>query len=53
MATVKFPGIEENLTAPNTPWIYYGVSLPFNMSLVKGLSNLYPRDPMLVPEPLI
>jgi len=26
MANVKFPGIKENLTAPNTPWIYYGGS---------------------------
>ncbi|KAJ7244057.1 hypothetical protein C8J57DRAFT_1555993 [Mycena rebaudengoi] len=25
MANVKFSGIEEDLTAPNTPWIYYGV----------------------------
>lgn len=25
MANVKFPGIDEDLTAPNTPWIYYGV----------------------------
>ncbi|TCD70549.1 hypothetical protein EIP91_002895 [Steccherinum ochraceum] len=26
MANIKFPGIEEDLTAPNTPWIYYGGS---------------------------
>ncbi|KAG5653760.1 hypothetical protein H0H81_010847 [Sphagnurus paluster] len=26
MANVKFDGIEEDLTAPNTPWIYYGGS---------------------------
>ena len=25
MANVKFEGIEEELTAPKTPWIYYGV----------------------------
>ncbi len=27
MANVKFPGagIEEDLTAPNYPWVYYGV----------------------------
>ena len=25
MANVKFNGIDEDLTAPNTPWIYYGV----------------------------
>ena len=28
MRNVKFPGIEEDLTAPNTPWIYYGVRVP-------------------------
>ncbi|PFH49952.1 hypothetical protein AMATHDRAFT_62072 [Amanita thiersii Skay4041] len=26
MANVKFDGIDEDLTAPNTPWIYYGGS---------------------------
>ncbi|KAG6853090.1 hypothetical protein C0991_006984 [Blastosporella zonata] len=26
MASIKFDGIEEDLTAPNTPWIYYGGS---------------------------
>ncbi|KAF8895639.1 serine carboxypeptidase S28-domain-containing protein [Infundibulicybe gibba] len=26
MANVKFDGIKENLTAPGTPWIYYGGS---------------------------
>lgn len=26
MSNVKFTGIEEDLTAPNAPWIYYGVS---------------------------
>ncbi|PCH40119.1 peptidase S28 [Wolfiporia cocos MD-104 SS10] len=26
MANVKLPGIDEDLTAPNTPWIYYGGS---------------------------
>ena len=25
MAYVKFEGIDEDLTAPNHPWIYYGV----------------------------
>lgn len=29
MANVKFPGVDEDLTAPGKPWIYYGVrSLP-------------------------
>ena len=27
MANVQFEGIDEDLTAPNTPWIYYGVSV--------------------------
>ncbi|KAL0945264.1 hypothetical protein HGRIS_000775 [Hohenbuehelia grisea] len=26
MANIKFKGIDEDLTAPNTPWIYYGGS---------------------------
>lgn len=26
MRNVKFDGIQEDITAPNTPWIYYGVS---------------------------
>ncbi|KAG7088068.1 hypothetical protein E1B28_012099 [Marasmius oreades] len=26
MANVKFPGIDEDLTSPGTPWIYYGGS---------------------------
>ena len=29
MRNVKFEGIAEDLTAPNTPWIYYGVRVPF------------------------
>ena len=28
MRNVKFKGIDEDLTAPNTPWIYYGVRVP-------------------------
>jgi hypothetical protein len=28
MRNVKFKGIGEDLTAPNTPWIYYGVRMP-------------------------
>jgi hypothetical protein len=27
MTNVKFDGIDEDLTAPNTPWIYYGVGV--------------------------
>jgi hypothetical protein len=26
MANVKFEGIDDDLTAPGTPWIYYGGS---------------------------
>jgi len=26
MENVTFDGIDEDLTAPGTPWIYYGVS---------------------------
>ena len=26
IANVSFPGIDADLTAPGTPWIYYGVS---------------------------
>jgi hypothetical protein len=25
MANIKFDGIDEDLTSPGTPWIYYGV----------------------------
>lgn len=25
LANVRFDGIDEDLSAPNTPWIYYGV----------------------------
>lgn len=32
MANVKFPGIEEDLTASQTPWIYYGVCHAVNRS---------------------
>jgi len=28
MCNVKFKAINEDLTAPNTPWIYYGVRMP-------------------------
>jgi hypothetical protein len=49
MAKVKFDGIQEDLTAPNTPWIYYGVrNNKFPRSrLLKSNS----RDPMPVLAP--
>lgn len=31
MANVKFDGIDEDLTAPHTPWIYYGVRTLLSM----------------------
>ncbi|HEV7737321.1 MAG TPA: hypothetical protein VGO47_08150 [Chlamydiales bacterium] len=27
MANVKIDGVNEDITAPGTPWIYYGVSI--------------------------
>jgi len=30
MKNVKFDAIDEDLTAPGTPWIYYGVSRVHN-----------------------
>ena len=30
IANVEFPNITADLTAPGTPWIYYGVSLCFD-----------------------
>ena len=33
MANVKFDGIDEDLTAPNHPWIYYGVRRPLHYNL--------------------
>jgi hypothetical protein len=30
MANVQFDGINETVTAPGTPWIYYGVRIPFH-----------------------
>jgi hypothetical protein len=38
MRNVKFQGIDEDLTAPNTPWIYYGVRV--DLSLVSLLIHL-------------
>jgi hypothetical protein len=33
MRNVKFKGIDEDLTATNTPWIYYGVRMPCRLYL--------------------
>jgi len=38
MRNVKFQGIDEDLTAPNTPWIYYGVRV-FPLALLKMAIN--------------
>ena len=48
MANVRFPGIDENLTAPNHPWIYYGVRFYIEAKSLK-ISHLQCRDRMLVP----
>jgi len=37
MKNVKFDGISEDLTAPGTPWIYYGVC---NMYMLESLLQL-------------
>ena len=36
MAKVKFPGVDEDITAPNTPWIYYGVRFRSCLSSFTG-----------------
>ncbi|THH02794.1 hypothetical protein EW026_g112 [Hermanssonia centrifuga] len=41
MANVKFPGINEDLTAPGTPWIYYGGSYAGSRSA--HMRVLYPE----------
>lgn len=38
MRSVKFQGIDEDLTAPNTPWIYYGVRV-FPLTFLKMAVN--------------
>lgn len=38
MRNVKFQGIDEDLTAPNTPWIYYGVRV-FLLAFLKMAIN--------------
>lgn len=46
MANVKVDGIEEDLTAPRTPWIYYGVSSPWYNVIISSYS--VDRDRTLV-----
>lgn len=46
MANVKVPGISTNITAPGTPWIYYGVRL-FETLDRKAASSYLSRDHML------
>ncbi|KAI0030992.1 peptidase S28 [Vararia minispora EC-137] len=41
MQNVKFEGIEEDLTAPNTPWIYYGGS--YAGARAAHMKILYPK----------
>lgn len=45
MRNVKFEGIDEDLTAPHTPWIYYGVRGQPHTSFVTLSCN---RAPMQV-----
>jgi hypothetical protein len=48
MANVKFPGIDENLTAPDTPWIYYGVRIYSQRKITFLTSNTRVRTLVLV-----
>ncbi|KZT12085.1 peptidase S28 [Laetiporus sulphureus 93-53] len=41
MANVQFQGIDEDLTAPNTPWIYYGGS--YAGARAAHMKILYPK----------
>lgn len=41
MANVQFDGIDADLTAPGTPWIYYGVGLM--RSWLLPIPNLVPN----------
>jgi hypothetical protein len=47
MAHVKFEGVDEDLTAPNTPWIYYGVYISYT-DACRLSCVLYSRVRMLV-----
>ena len=51
VAHVKFDGISDDLTAPNTPWIYYGVSL--SVTQTSSVSHRQRRGLMLELEPPI
>jgi hypothetical protein len=56
MRNVKFEGIDEDLTARNTPWIYYGVrvlSLPSRCSGHLTVNDVSRRGRMQEHEPLI
>lgn len=54
LANVKFAGIDEDLTAPNTPWIYYGVCRICGFAFLGPFLNLFTyRVRMLVPDRLI
>ena len=47
MANVRFDGINEDLTAPGTPWIYYGVGTLHDLPRPDLLDY---RDPTLAHE---
>ncbi len=45
LANVKFPNISADLTAPGTPWIYYGVSLSFTSAELASVGDYAPSWP--------
>lgn len=49
MANVKFEGVDEDLTAPGTPWIYYGVNMFHSNLQIERLIS--PR--VLMPAPAL
>lgn len=42
ISNVKIPGISTSVTAPKTPWIYYGVS-PLPLSAKNSYTRFYAR----------
>ena len=45
MRKVKFQDIDEDLTAPNTPWIYYDVRVPSRQCYKTGHLIIWVRPP--------
>ena len=42
MKNVEIPGVDDDITAPNTPWIYYGVCLFLDQHLYNFSANQRP-----------